>query len=152
SLVKVVVTAFYAQKDTRTPVRVATLCLFINMVGNVVFMHYWGVGGLAFATTLASFVNVGVLVHFLRKKIGLMGGRRIGASVLQMAGASLAMAGVSLALLRWAPGALALRTLAAVGGGAVVYIGLTRLLKMDEYAQMMSLLRRRRGGSAALAD
>lgn len=152
SLVKVVVTAFYAQKDTRTPVRVATLCLFINMVGNVVFMHYWGVGGLAFATTLASFVNVGVLVHFLRKKIGLMGGRRIGASVLQMTGASLAMAGVSLALLRWAPGALALRTLAAVGGGAVVYIGLTRLLKMDEYTQMMSLLRRRRGGSAALAD
>ena len=42
ALVKVVVTAFYARKDTKTPVKVATLCMIINMAGNVLLMGRWG--------------------------------------------------------------------------------------------------------------
>jgi Na+-driven multidrug efflux pump len=77
ALVKVVVTAFYARKDTKTPVKVATLCLIINMVGNVLLMGRWGVGGLAFATAFASFVNGGCFAVALRKNMGLLGGRKI---------------------------------------------------------------------------
>ncbi len=62
------------------------------------------------------------------------------------------LAAACVALLRWTPGVLALRTLVAVAGGAAIYIGLTRILKMDEYDQMMSLLRRRRGASVPLAE
>ncbi|MGQ0645366.1 MAG: murein biosynthesis integral membrane protein MurJ [Elusimicrobiota bacterium] len=138
--VKVVVGAFYALKDTRTPVRVATFCMLINMAGCLALMWRWGVGGLAVATSVASTVNASALLWLLRRRLGLPGGRRLLKTFLQSLGASLGMAAAAGAVAYGAGGSLLWKVPAAVISGAAVYAGLTSLLGMEEYRRALDIL------------
>lgn len=70
--VRILVTAFHAQQDTLTPVRVAFGCLLINTVLNFVLMGPLKIGGIALASAIASLVNFLLLFHFIDKKLGQM--------------------------------------------------------------------------------
>jgi putative peptidoglycan lipid II flippase len=74
-LIKVLAPAYYSRKDTRTPVRIAIIALLTNMVLNLVFVvplvmleipgpH----AGLAMATSIAAWVNAGLLYRGLKKQ------------------------------------------------------------------------------------
>ncbi|MEN8206701.1 MAG: murein biosynthesis integral membrane protein MurJ [Pseudomonadota bacterium] len=74
-LIKVLAPAFYSRKDTRTPVRIAIVALVTNMVLNLLFVVPMVMldipgphAGLALATSLAAWVNAGLLFHRLKKK------------------------------------------------------------------------------------
>ena len=74
ALVKVLAPGFYARQDTRTPVRIGIIALCTNMVLNVVFVVPWvwagflgAHAGLALATSVAAFVNAGLLYRALRR-------------------------------------------------------------------------------------
>jgi len=74
-LVKVLAPAFYSRKDTTTPVRIAIAALLTNMVLNLLFVVPMVMlditgphAGLALATSLAAWVNAGLLFHVLKKK------------------------------------------------------------------------------------
>ena len=74
-LVKVLAPAFYSRKDTVTPVRIAVVALLTNMVLNLLFVVPMVLlaipgphAGLALATSLAAWVNAGLLFHVLKKK------------------------------------------------------------------------------------
>jgi putative peptidoglycan lipid II flippase len=56
-LVKVFAPGFYAREDTKTPVKIAILCVAINIAGNLILMRYYEHVGLAMATSLAAWVN-----------------------------------------------------------------------------------------------
>ena len=64
--VKVLAPAFYSRQDTRTPVRVAVVALAANMVMNLMLIFPLAHAGLALATSLAGFVNSGLLYRLLR--------------------------------------------------------------------------------------
>lgn len=145
ALVKVVVTAFYARKDTKTPVKVATLCLIINMVGNVLLMGRWGVAGLAFSTAFASFVNGGILLWLLRQKMGLLGGRKILRTLVGSGIASGLMAVGAWTTLRWGFGPLAVRAVGAVGVGTALYLLFTWVGRMNEFGHLREIFRRQSG-------
>ncbi len=134
-LVKVLAPGYYARQDTRSPVRIGVIAMFTNIVLNVGFavpMTLLGVpgahAGLALATSLAAFVNAGLLLRGLRRAgvyRPLSGWRRV---VGQALAANAAMG----AALWWASpplqGWLALSALqrgvllaAVIGFGAVVY-------------------------------
>lgn len=142
ALVKVLVTAFYARRNTKTPVKVASICLAVNMVGNLILMRRWGPAGLAFATALASFVNGGVLLFLLRRDMGLLGGRRILKTALASGVASGVMAVGAWALLRWGPGPVPFRALGAVLVGTGFYLLLTWLFRMEEFGHLREMIRR----------
>ena len=74
-LVKVLAPAFYSRKDTTTPVRIAIAALLTNIVLNLLFVVPMVMldipgphAGLALATSLAAWVNAGLLFHVLKKK------------------------------------------------------------------------------------
>lgn len=74
-LVKVLAPAFYSRKDTVTPVRIAIAALLTNIVLNLLFVVPMVLldipgphAGLALATSLAAWVNAGLLFHMLKKK------------------------------------------------------------------------------------
>jgi putative peptidoglycan lipid II flippase len=81
SAVRIVVTLFYALQDTRTPVKMAAISIVVNMILGVALMWPLRHGGLALATSLASMVNLYLLVRALRKKVGLIDWREILLSV-----------------------------------------------------------------------
>ena len=70
-LIKVLAPAYYARKDTVTPVKIGIVAMVVNMVLNLLFvlplMHYWNAGhmGLALATSVAAFLNAGLLLRGL---------------------------------------------------------------------------------------
>ena len=70
-LVKVLAPGYYARKDTATPVKIGIAAMVVNMVLNIALvlplMYYWGIGhvGLALATSLAAFLNAGLLLRGL---------------------------------------------------------------------------------------
>ena len=73
SLVKVLVTGFYAREDTRTPVRCGVISVLSAMTMNLIFVGvfivmHWPAphAGLALASSLGAFVNAGLLYRGLR--------------------------------------------------------------------------------------
>jgi putative peptidoglycan lipid II flippase len=71
SLVNILARAFYALKDTRTPMRVSVFCLATNLLLTGVFLFGtpMGAGSLGIANSLTSFCNLGLLIFALRKKL-----------------------------------------------------------------------------------
>jgi len=71
--VRIVVSTFYALQDTKTPVLTAAVSVCANIVLGIILMGPMGHGGLALATSLASMLNLGLLVWALRTKLGALG-------------------------------------------------------------------------------
>lgn len=67
---KLLITSFYALKDTTTPAKAATVGLIANVVLNSLLMFPLGIGGIALATSIASVINFIYLYSLLVKKIG----------------------------------------------------------------------------------
>lgn len=70
-VIKVLVPGYYARQDMKTPVRIGIICMISNMVLNLIIvtpLHFFfnmGVVGLAAASTLAAFLNMGLLLKGL---------------------------------------------------------------------------------------
>lgn len=72
-LAKIAVAPFHASQDTRTPVRIASLCLLVNVILNLILMQFLEQGGLALATSISSWLNVVLLFTTLRRRLGKLG-------------------------------------------------------------------------------
>jgi putative peptidoglycan lipid II flippase len=80
SAVRIVVATFFALQDTRIPAQTAIISIIANILFGIMLMRPLGHGGLALATTLASIVNLGLLIRALRIKLGQLGWRSIALS------------------------------------------------------------------------
>ncbi|MGE5174577.1 MAG: murein biosynthesis integral membrane protein MurJ [Betaproteobacteria bacterium] len=91
--VRIVSQAFYALQDTKTPVKIAVVALFTNILLSSAFISWTSLahGGLALAASLAATLNIILLTVLLRKKIGRMDGIRILKSLLKIVPASVVM-------------------------------------------------------------
>ena len=69
--IKISVSAFHARKDMKTPVKVAMLCIFINLVLNLILMWPLKQGGLALATVISSVINNLILLRYLKSDLQL---------------------------------------------------------------------------------
>ncbi len=125
SLLEVVVRAFYAMKDTRTPVMVGAAAMSLNVVFSLAFAAAFerlGLpphGGLALANSSATALECSLLLWLLRRRLGGLDLRRMGRGLGAILGASLLMAGV---LIPW-QSLLQGRSAWLVGGGGVLLGG-----------------------------
>jgi putative peptidoglycan lipid II flippase len=60
--------AFYAHKDTSTPVKIGVFSISVNLVLNIIFMNLFGHSGIALSTSLVGITNFILLVHLFNKK------------------------------------------------------------------------------------
>ncbi|MDD5475946.1 MAG: murein biosynthesis integral membrane protein MurJ, partial [Syntrophales bacterium] len=97
--VKVIVSAFYALKDTATPVKIAFCAFIVNVIASLLLMGPLAHGGLALAISIASSVNVVVLCLVLRRKIGSFLDREFTVSIIRCLLASIVMGGLMAGLL-----------------------------------------------------
>jgi len=70
SVIRVIDAAFFALQDRKSPLKAAFVALFVNIIMSIILMLPLKHGGLAFATSIASAVNVFMLSVILWKKIG----------------------------------------------------------------------------------
>ena len=67
--IRVMISAFYAQQDGKTPVRIAVITLMANLIFGLLLMGPLEHGGLALALSLSSTLQFGLLVFFLKRKV-----------------------------------------------------------------------------------
>ncbi len=65
---RIIVPIFYAHKDTKTPVKVATIIVFVNVILNIVLMHFFKLMGLALATSVSAMIQFYILISIIKKK------------------------------------------------------------------------------------
>lgn len=157
SAAKVFVPAFYAMQDTRTPVRIGIYTVVLNLTLNIILIltlpTYWKHAGMAFSTVVSEAVGMAALGIILTRRVkNLHWG-----TILQSFNRCL-LAALVMALAAWA----AVQTLApmlgnrlpakaaqlttvgiAVSIGALLYFGLTFLLRSPELREIKSAIRRR---------
>lgn len=152
STIRVVVAAFYALQDTKTPVRIAVVALVVNTVCSAALMFPMKHNGLAFATSIASAVNVLTLAYLLRKRIGEFLDAAFWRSLARVTAASAVM-GLSVVLatrtLGWtvaAPfGHRFMILLTGLGVGITVFVACAAALRCPEMTTILNVVRRRLG-------
>jgi putative peptidoglycan lipid II flippase len=92
SLIPVLARAFYAKKDTITPVKAAVVGLIVNIVGCLILGPKMGVAGLALALSFSSIINLLLLFIILKKQVGNLDEKRILRSTLKIVCLSFLMA------------------------------------------------------------
>jgi len=139
ALSRVLPPAFYALKDTRTPVITALVAFLLNVVFSLLLMKPLLHGGLALATTLSALANMLLLLWLLRRKIGSFGGRAIAVTAGKALLASLPMAVLVHYLLKLADWSVTGQGLwkslilgGAVTGGMAIFFTMALLLKCNE--------------------
>ncbi len=146
--VRVVVATFYALQDTKTPVKIAVISLLVNIVLSVVLMVPMRHGGLALATSVASGVNLVLLILALRKRLGRIGARGILQSVFKSMASAVVM-GVIIAFgALWVtpkynenPWCLLIWVFGSIGLGALLYGGCACLFRCREVGDVVDIVR-----------
>jgi putative peptidoglycan lipid II flippase len=64
-LMKILSPTFFALGDTKTPMKIGLLCMVINLVLNLVLIGPFSYLGIAIATLVSSWVNIGLLSYIL---------------------------------------------------------------------------------------
>ena len=64
---KILVQAFYARKDMKTPLKISLFCIALNLVLNLSLMAWLRQGGIALATVIASITNNSLLLWMLHR-------------------------------------------------------------------------------------
>ena len=98
SIVRIVLNALYAMQIIWTPTLVGAFCVVANMALGFGLMGPLGHNGLALALSLASIINLALLVGVLRRRLGALGWRAIAGSAGASAVCALIM-GVGVRLL-----------------------------------------------------
>lgn len=97
AIVEILSRAFYALHDTKTPVTIGILAMGLNVVLSFVFvalftkMSWMPHGGLALANSLATAIEAGFLLYYIRKHLGGIEIKALGVSFFQFTLASLLM-------------------------------------------------------------
>lgn len=67
-LIKVFASGFYARQNIKTPVKIAIVAVVTNIICNAILIFPLAHAGLALSTSIAAFVNAGLLLFVLLKK------------------------------------------------------------------------------------
>ncbi len=94
SAVKIVAATFFALQDTRTPALIALISIAANIVLGTILMKPLAHGGLALAASLASVLNLALLVSLLRSRLGSLGWKKIAGSAARALLTSVVMGSV----------------------------------------------------------
>lgn len=150
TLIAVLARAFYARRDTRTPVAAALVTVVVDVVLSVALVGPLGVTGLALAIAVGSWIETAILVALLvrRAPATTLAGLGTGALIFAVGSliASAAALGADTVLARLVGGSVpALVGRLAVDGliAAGIYAGYGLLLRLPELADVLAIVRRR---------
>ena len=148
--VRVTTNAFFAIKDSRTPVKMANLSVAVNIIAAVILMQSLAHNGLALALSIAAFCNFAFQILAYRKKVGPIGLRSMGPTIIKIPVASLLMGGGVLALASYGDFFAATAALGrqifelslCIAAGMGLYSLLLFLFKTEEFREVRGLLLR----------
>lgn len=150
-LIKVLAPGFFANHDTKTPFKIAAVCMAVNLLLNLALVGPMAHVGLALATSIAGWLNVAMMAYTLHRRGYLQPDDMLRYRMSRIILASGIMAAVLCAAwLLTAPlflHGLPVRGIVLaglIGIGLATYGGLMLGLKVITWTEFKSLLRRKR--------
>jgi putative peptidoglycan lipid II flippase len=148
SVVKLVSPAFYALGNSRIPVMASAASVGANIFLNLMLVQVLGHRGLALGTALAALLNAGLLLRFLRARLGGLEERRLLIAGAKISLASGAMAFAAYHAERWlqvpfggpALTAQLVRVFGAIAAGVAVLALSAAALRIEEFQQLVRRL------------
>lgn len=150
SAVRNLVPGFFAMRDAKTPVYVSAIVVVVNAMFALVLMKSLSYAGLALALALSSIVNFAVLLYLFRKKVGLIGGRRLALSIFKTSIATIVMMIIiyfpfrDLGETAIPLYALILKLSLAMIIGVVVFMVVIRVLSPEDFEAVIGMVRRKK--------
>jgi putative peptidoglycan lipid II flippase len=136
--------AFYARHDTFTPFWINCIENAVNIALAFPLYAWLGIPGLALAFALAYGVAAIVTLGVLRVRLHGIDGAQLASSLTRILAAGVVVGGVSWAvgeLVGWSSfGHAVLAIVAGAGVGAVVYLGLLVVLRVEELSAVRALV------------
>ncbi|MGH2441554.1 MAG: murein biosynthesis integral membrane protein MurJ [Chloroflexota bacterium] len=147
--------AFYARKNTVTPMLIGVLGVFIYVGSALLLLPRLHIFGLALANTIQNSIHGVILLVLLLLSIGSLQGRGLGLSLLRVSAATLAMVATA-ALVAWGAdqvvhsarlaGELA-RAALPILVALAMYVGVSARLRSEELRLLNELVRRKLGSA-----
>lgn len=148
--VKIIVPAFYAMQDMKTPVKAAFFAFIANIILSLVLMGPLKHGGLALATSLSSLLNFIVLLVIIRKRVGAIIDRSVVYSFIRSIVASVItglVAGFICGMGNWESDGITMVKAgvlsAAIGSGMLSYFLFSILFRSEEMNYILDMLKKR---------
>ncbi len=143
-LVKVLIPGFFAREDTKTPVKIAVVCLIANIAFALLLIGPLRHVGIALATVLSSWLNAGLLGLTLRRRALFRPDDRLKQRLPRILLAGLAMAVAAWLLIRATGSALppALALALTIASASLVFFGSAYLLRAFRASEVRRLMRR----------
>jgi putative peptidoglycan lipid II flippase len=145
SIVEIMVRAFYAMHDTRTPVVIGIAAMSLNILFSFLFvalfarLDWMAHGGLALANSLATTLEMFALIYLMRKRLDGLEGRRV---LIALGKSVLAVSVMIAALLGWRGFAIDqppwLQVLVGVASGAGIYVLMVLVLGVEEVHSLLN--------------
>lgn len=151
SLIPLLTRSFYALHNTKTPFYIALFSEIINILIVIVLIKEYEVIGLAIAFSVASIVNMVLLLSVLRSKFDNLDDKNIIKSVLKISIASI-FAGLVVQFLKYfvndfvdVDTFLGIFTQLAISGGAgiLIFIAASYILKVEEFYYFKNAITKR---------
>src|SRR2546426_2115474 len=153
ALVQIIARAYYASRDTTTPLALTLVSIGLNVVLDLLLAQPLGINGLALANSVATLVEAALLLMLLatRARLRLVG---LGVSSLKQVSASLLMGVAMFGFIRVTnlpfdlfvdppKLVLALQTILAAAVGGLVYAAAAYLLGIGELHEIRAVVRAR---------
>jgi len=150
-LIRITVPAFFAQKDTKTPVYVALCAFILNAVLGYLLSFKFELNhlGLALASSASSILNISLLIYFINKKIVKIEFASLLKYMFKIIMIGLIM-GISVFKIsqfqNWTQGDFTFEKIFALGLcvliGLLVYSILSKLLRIKEFDHIMKLIKK----------
>ena len=151
SAVEIVVRAFYAMHDTKTPVTIGVAAMGLNVVLSLVLINafkavgWMPFGGLALSNSVATTIEIIVLLALIRRRLDGLQGRRLAGSLVRIGLAAAAMGGAVALSARFLGSASPwLVSGLSIAVGLAVYGGVSLALGAPEPAAVWTMVRSRR--------
>ncbi len=152
SVLEILARAFYAMHDTKTPVLVGAAAMGLNVVFSFAFsalftkIGWMPHGGLALANSLATALEMAVLLLMMRRRLNGLEGARLGRGLGQAALGTLGMGiGLGLWLMVTATRSALVTALGGVLVGGAVYGLILLLVRVPEVMSVMKFVLRYAG-------
>jgi len=145
--VNVLARAFYALGDIRTPMRISIFCLGLNLILVLGLVWHFKEVGMGIANSFTAFINVGLLIFCLRKKLGRLDLGTLKSQIPGMAGAALvAGCGAYFVSLffesRFGHATYVTKSVVVFGpmmAASLIYLGVTLWLRLPYAREMMNM-------------
>lgn len=136
--------AFYSLQDTKTPVVNAAIAMILNIILNFILSKFYGIGGLALATSISA-IFCSILLYFsLKKKIGSLGTGKLVRTFIKVLVASLMM-GVLVKVIFYYSNLLMNQILSlfiSIILGSIIYLIIIYLMKIDEINVFVNIIKK----------